>query len=55
MELLSGTVNVELYDLTGQLGPADPDELVNQANNPTYAAVKAQLASQLAALKLTAA
>ena len=53
-ELLKGTTRVELYDLTGQLGPADPDELQNRANDPAYAAVRTQLASLLAGLKATA-
>jgi N-acetylglucosamine-6-sulfatase len=43
--------NVELYDLTGQLGAADPFELQNRALNPEYAAVRAQLAEQLAELQ----
>jgi hypothetical protein len=54
-ELSNGAVKVELYDLTGQLGPADPDELQNRADDPAYAAVRSQLASLLAALKATAA
>ncbi len=41
----------ELYDITGQLGPPDPFELQNQASNPVYAGVRAQLAEQLAELK----
>jgi N-acetylglucosamine-6-sulfatase len=39
---------VELYDLTGQLGPADPDELRNVAGDPAYAGVRLQLATTLA-------
>ncbi len=54
-ELSGGTVNVELYDLTGQLGAPDPDALQNRANDPIYAAKRAELAAQLAALKATAA
>jgi arylsulfatase A-like enzyme len=53
-ELVGGTTRVELYDLTGELGPADPDELQNRANAPAYAAVRTQLASLLAGLKATA-
>ena len=41
----------ELYDLTGKAGPADPYELVNQASNPAYAQVAAELASRLAQLR----
>jgi N-acetylglucosamine-6-sulfatase len=54
-ELSRGTVQVELYDLTGRLGPADPDELENRATDPAYASIRTQLASLLAALKATAA
>jgi N-acetylglucosamine-6-sulfatase len=54
-ELSSGVVRVELYDLTGQLGPADPDELDNRATDPAYAEVRAQLAALLSALQATAA
>jgi uncharacterized repeat protein (TIGR01451 family) len=43
--------DVELYDLTGRLGPADPFELRNQALNPAYAGVRPQLAEQLAELQ----
>jgi arylsulfatase A-like enzyme len=53
-ELPSGTINRELYDLTGQLGPPDPDELVNRAYDPSYAGVRSQMASLLASLKATA-
>ena len=41
---------VELYDLTGRIGPADPDELRNVAADPAYAALRADLASTLARL-----
>ena len=54
-ELSKGTVNIELYDLTGRIGPADPDEMENRSNDPAYAAVRTQLASLLATLKATAA
>ncbi len=44
--------SVELYDLSGVItSPADTDEMVNQANNPLYAAVKADLAQQLEKLR----
>jgi len=39
---------VELYDLTGLLGPADPNELRNVAGDPAYAGVRQRLASTLA-------
>ena len=39
---------VELYDLTGEMGPADPDELHNVAGDPAYATVRLQLATTLA-------
>ena len=42
---------VELYDITGRLGPADPFELHNVANDPAYAAVRARLASALGRLR----
>ena len=42
---------VELYDLTGRLGPADPGELENRANRPAYADVRARLASLLVSLR----
>ena len=54
VELASGTIDVELYDLTGQHGSADPDELENRANDAAYASVRTQLASLLATLKATA-
>jgi arylsulfatase A-like enzyme len=41
----------ELYDLTGRLGPADPYELDNRADDPAYAPVLARLAARLAALR----
>ena len=44
--------NVELYDITGQHGPPDPWELQNRADDPAYAAVRAQLAEQLAELQV---
>jgi uncharacterized repeat protein (TIGR01451 family) len=43
--------NVELYDLTGLIGPADPFELQNQALNPDYAELRSDLAEQLAELQ----
>ena len=43
--------NVELYDLTGRLGAADPFELQNRALSTGYATVRAQLAEQLAELQ----
>jgi hypothetical protein len=52
VELATG--EKELYDLTGRLGPADPDETLNVAGNPAYAQTQAALASQLAALRSTA-
>ena len=41
----------ELYDLTGRLGPADPYELTNRANSPTYAGVRSELAQLLGNLR----
>ncbi len=38
---------VELYDLTGSIGRADPHELVNVATDPRYAEVRSQLAARL--------
>jgi arylsulfatase A-like enzyme len=38
---------VELYDLTGAAGPADPFELHNVASDPAYAAVRGDLAATL--------
>ncbi len=43
--------NVELYDLTGRLGPPDPYELRNRAFDPAYASVRADLAERLAELQ----
>jgi N-acetylglucosamine-6-sulfatase len=40
----------ELYDLTGVLGPADPDQLENRADAAAYAGVRRRLASRLQAL-----
>jgi hypothetical protein len=45
VETSDGTV--ELYDLTGQLGPADPAELRNRAGEPRYLAVQRSLAGTL--------
>jgi N-acetylglucosamine-6-sulfatase len=42
---------VELYDITGRLGPADPFELHNVANRPRYSAVRSRLAAALARLR----
>jgi arylsulfatase A-like enzyme len=42
---------VELYDLTGRIGPADPGELDNRAGRPAYAKVRARLSSLLASLR----
>ncbi|MEA2522429.1 MAG: hypothetical protein QOI81_2075, partial [Actinomycetota bacterium] len=42
---------VELYDLTGRLGPADPDELTNVAAEPVYAKVRAHLRARLALMR----
>jgi len=41
----------ELYDLTGALGPADPDQLRNRADDPAYARVRARLAALLGRLR----
>lgn len=41
----------ELYDLTGRNGTADPYQLTNRANTPSYATIRSQLASQLAQLR----
>lgn len=41
---------VELYDLAGTLGPPDPDELHNVADDPVYAGVRATLAATLVTL-----
>jgi arylsulfatase A-like enzyme len=41
---------VELYDLAGALGPADPQELRNVAADPVYAGVRSSLAATLASL-----
>ena len=45
LEHADGTV--ELYDLVGRLGPADPSELRNRADDPAYAAVRRELALSL--------
>ncbi|MBI3648082.1 MAG: sulfatase [Actinobacteria bacterium] len=42
---------VELYDLTGRLGPADPGELDNRAEDPAYARERARLASLMLSLR----
>jgi N-acetylglucosamine-6-sulfatase len=42
---------VELYDLTGRLGPADPEELDNRAGRRAYADVQARMASLLVSLR----
>lgn len=42
--------SVELYDLAGVLGPADPNELVNVAFEPRYAAARSVLRARLMAL-----
>jgi N-acetylglucosamine-6-sulfatase len=42
---------IELYDLTGRIGPADPGELDNRADRPAYADVRARLASLLASMR----
>ncbi|MEP7059440.1 MAG: sulfatase [Actinomycetota bacterium] len=42
---------VELYDLTGRLGPADPTELTNVADDRRYARIRARLASDLASMR----
>jgi arylsulfatase A-like enzyme len=41
----------ELYDLTGRLGPADPDQLDNRADRPRYRAAGARLAALLDRLR----
>jgi arylsulfatase A-like enzyme len=41
---------VELYDLTGAAGRADPHELRNVANDPSYAAERRNLAATLVRL-----
>jgi N-acetylglucosamine-6-sulfatase len=38
---------VELYDLVGRLGPADPSELRNRADDPAYSTVRRELALSL--------
>jgi N-acetylglucosamine-6-sulfatase len=48
LEHADGTV--ELYDIAGRLGPADPWELRNRADDPSYAAVRRALATGLAEL-----
>jgi arylsulfatase A-like enzyme len=45
LEHADGTV--ELYDLAGLLGPADPLQLRNRASDPTYAEVRRTLAAAL--------
>lgn len=49
LEHADGTV--ELYDLTGLIGPADPRQLRNRASDPAYAAVRRTLASTLRELE----
>jgi arylsulfatase A-like enzyme len=46
IEEADGTV--ELYDLTGAIGPPDPSELRNVADDPAYATERARLAVELA-------
>lgn len=41
----------ELYDLTGALGPADPDQLDNRASDAAYAPLMGELESQLDAFR----
>ena len=41
----------ELYDLTGRLGPADPQELRNRAGDPVYAGVQHRLTALLSRLR----
>jgi N-acetylglucosamine-6-sulfatase len=48
VEAADGTI--ELYDLTGRLGPADPGELRNRAGDPRSMAVQRSLAASLEAL-----
>jgi len=45
VEAADGTI--ELYDLTGRLGSADPGELRNRAGDPRYVAVQRSLAASL--------
>lgn len=45
LEHADGTI--ELYDLAGRLGPADPWEIHNRADDPSYAAVRRSLAAAL--------
>lgn len=45
LEHTDGTV--ELYDLAGRLGPADPSELRNRADDPAYSAIRRELALTL--------
>jgi arylsulfatase A-like enzyme len=45
VETSDGTI--ELYDLTGRLGPADPSELRNRAGDPRYRDVRRSLAASL--------
>ena len=49
VEHADGTI--ELYDLEGALGPADPQEVRNQAGDRRYAAVRAELAGLLRGLE----
>lgn len=49
VELATG--ETELYDLAGVIGSADPYELQNRAADPAYAAVRARLSAELAALR----
>ena len=53
IESADGTV--ELYDLSGRRGHADPGELHNVADAPRYAAVVARLAAELRTLRGPAA
>ncbi|MGZ8582725.1 MAG: sulfatase/phosphatase domain-containing protein, partial [Actinomycetota bacterium] len=48
LEHADGTV--ELYDLLGRFGPADPSELRNRADAPAYVSVRRELAVSLAEL-----
>jgi N-acetylglucosamine-6-sulfatase len=41
----------ELYDLTGRLGPADPQELHNRAGEPAYAREQQRLSALLSRLR----
>lgn len=45
LEHSDGTI--ELYDIAGSLGPADPAQLRNRADDPAYAAVRTMLAASL--------